>query len=129
MDFPTELKYSASHEWVRVDGNRATIGITDYAQDALGDIVYCELPEAGRELFAGRPFGVVESVKAAEDLYAPISGKVLDTNLAVIDNPEIVNRSCYLDGWMVMVEITAPAELTSLMDAEAYRAKCEAEHY
>jgi len=129
VNFPTEQRYSASHEWVRVEGNRATIGITDYAQDALGDIVYCELPDAGRELVAGKPFGVVESVKAAEDLYAPISGKVVEANMAVIDNPEVVNQSCYGDGWMLVVELSHPGELDGLMDADAYRVKCEAEHH
>ncbi len=129
MEFPAELKYSASHEWVRVDGTRATIGITDYAQDALGDVVYVEIPDPDREVTAGKPFGVIESVKAAEDLYAPVSGKVVEANTAVIDNPEIVNQSCYGDAWMMVVELSNPTELDALMDADTYRMQCEAEHH
>lgn len=129
MDFPEELKYSETHEWVRVDGSRATIGITDYAQDALGDVVYVELPDPGREIKTGQPFGVIESVKAAEDLYAPLSGKVLDSNPAVVDTPEIVNQSCYRNAWMIVVEVRNPAELASLLSATDYQRKVEQEHH
>ena len=122
MTIPSELKYSEEHEWVRVEGNRATVGITDYAQEQLGDVVYVELPEPGGEVQFLEVFGVVESVKTASDLYAPVSGAVAEINERLTDEPELVNGSPYEDGWMIVVEMSAPSELDKLMDAEAYEA-------
>ncbi|MBE3595725.1 MAG: glycine cleavage system protein GcvH [Hydrogenibacillus sp.] len=122
MEFPAGLKYSKEHEWVRVDGTKAYIGITDFAQDELGDIVYVELPEVGAELVAGESFGSVESVKTVSELYAPVSGKVVEVNGRLADEPELVNRAPYADGWMIVVEMRDPAELEALLDAEGYRA-------
>lgn len=114
-----ELKYTKDHEWVLVEGNIATIGIADYAQHALGDIVYVELPDAGREFKAGDTFAVIESVKAASDSYMPVGGKVTETNEAVVDDPSLLNQDAYAN-WMIKVEITNPADLDALMDAAAY---------
>ena len=122
MTIPSELKYSEEHEWVRVEGNRATVGITDYAQEQLGDVVYVELPEPGGEVQFLEVFGVVESVKTASDLYAPVSGAVAEINERLTDEPELVNGSPYEDGWMIVVEMSAPSELDKLMDDEAYEA-------
>ncbi|MBC8446933.1 MAG: glycine cleavage system protein GcvH [Chloroflexi bacterium] len=122
MTIPSELKYSEEHEWVRVEGKRATVGITDYAQEQLGDVVYVELPEPGGEVQFLEVFGVVESVKTASDLYAPVSGAVAEINERLTDEPELVNGSPYEDGWMIVVEMSAPSELDKLMDAEAYEA-------
>ncbi|PTQ54288.1 MAG: Glycine cleavage system H protein [Hydrogenibacillus schlegelii] len=121
MEFPAELRYSREHEWVRVEGNRAYIGITDFAQDELGDIVYVELPEVGATVKAGEPFGTVESVKTVSELYAPVSGTVVEVNARLADEPELVNRAPYTDGWMIVVEMSRPEELAALLDAEAYR--------
>lgn len=120
-----ELKYSEDHEWVRVDGNKATVGITHHAQDQLGDIVFVELPEVGRELAKGDTFGVVESVKTVSDLFAPVSGKVVEANPVLRESesgfePETVNRSPYQDGWMIVVEMSSPDEIESLLDAAGY---------
>lgn len=122
---PETLKYSEDHEWVRVDGNKVTIGITHHAQDQLGDIVFVELPDIGRELSQGEAFGVVESVKTVSDLFAPVSGKVVETNSNLREDgesfePEVINRSPYEDGWMVVIEMTNPSEIDGLMDAAAY---------
>lgn len=114
-----ELKYTKDHEWVLVEGNVATIGIADYAQHALGDIVYVELPDAGREFKAGDTFAVIESVKAASDSYMPVGGKVTETNEAVVDDPSLLNQDAYAN-WMIKVEMTNPADLDALMDAAAY---------
>ncbi|MCL6515577.1 glycine cleavage system protein GcvH [Alicyclobacillus sp.] len=119
---PAELKYSKEHEWVRVEGNRAYVGITDFAQDELGDIVFVELPEVGATVTANETFGTVESVKTVSDLFAPVSGKVVEVNTALTDNPEKVNESPYGDGWMIVVEMTDPGELNALLDADGYRA-------
>lgn len=118
---PGELRYSKDHEWVRVEGDEATIGITDYAQDQLGDVVFVDLPEKGASVrqFAG--FGVVESVKAASDVYAPVSGEVLERNVKVIESPELVNSAPYGDGWLLKVRVTDPTEAAGLMSADAYR--------
>lgn len=121
MNIPEGLKYSREHEWVRVDGQRAYVGITDYAQDELGDIVYVELPEVGAELKAGETFGTVESVKTVSDLYAPVSGRVVEVNEALSNAPEKVNESPYEEAWMIVVEMADPSELDALLDAEAYR--------
>lgn len=120
-----ELKYSEDHEWVKVEGGRATIGITHHAQDQLGDIVFVEIPEVGRELVKGETFGVVESVKTVSDLFAPVSGKVVESNPLLKESepgfePETINRSPYQDGWMIVVEMSAPDELDSLLDSSAY---------
>ncbi|PTQ53227.1 MAG: Glycine cleavage system H protein [Brockia lithotrophica] len=122
MEFPAELKYSTEHEWVRVEGKLARVGITDYAQSELGDVVYVDLPEVGTEIQKGSVFGSVESVKAVSDLYAPVSGRVVEVNESLKDAPERINSSPYGDGWMIVVEMRDPAELAELLDADAYRA-------
>ena len=119
-DFPEDLRYSREDEWARVDGNRVTIGISDYAQQQLGDVVFIELPDVGTELIGGEAFGVVESVKAVSDLFAPISGKVVALNEALADAPEHVNESPYGDGWMLEIQIADAAVLDALLDVEAY---------
>lgn len=120
MDFPDDLKYSLSHGWVRVEGKEALIGISAYAAEELGDIDYVDLPEEGEELEKDAAFGVVESVKTNVDLYAPLSGKVIEINTGLRDSPEVVNEDPYGDGWMVRVLISDPAQLEDLMDAKAY---------
>ncbi len=122
---PEGLKYSKDHEWVKVEGNVATIGITDHAQHALGDIVFLEVPKLGAEAKVGKTVGVVESVKAASDIYSPVSGKVIAVNTALANAPETINKDCYGAAWMARIEMSAPAELNNLMDAAAY-AKYEA---
>jgi glycine cleavage system H protein len=121
LHFPAELKYSQTHEWLRIEGNRATVGITDYAQSELGDVVYVELPEVGKEIEPDVPFGTIESVKAVADLFCPLHCKVVEVNNAVIDSPEIVNQSPYGDGWMIVVEVADPSQFDALLDAEAYQ--------
>lgn len=121
MDFPTTLKYSKEHEWVRVEGSRAYIGITAFAQDELGDVVYVDLPEVGATLTQGTSFGSVESVKTVSELYAPVSGKVVEVNEKLADEPELVNSSPYDEGWMIVVEMDKPEELDVLLSADAYR--------
>lgn len=120
MNIPKELKYSKDHEWIKVEGNVATIGITDFAQSQLGDVVFVELPEVGTEVAAEAGFSVVESVKAVSDIYAPISGKVIEVNEALSDTPETVNQDAYGQGWIAKFEITDTAELGKLLDSEAY---------
>jgi glycine cleavage system H protein len=120
MEFPEGLKYSKEHEWVLVEGNTATIGITEFAQEELGDIVYVELPEVGEKVVKDDPFGAVESVKAVSDIYAPVSGSVLEINDVLPDNPETINDDPYGDGWMIRVELSDKDDLTDLMDAEEY---------
>lgn len=122
MTIPPDLKYSKEHEWARVEGERATVGITDYAQQQLGDVVYVELPQPGIEVQFMEPFGIVESVKTASDLYAPVSGRVVEINERLADEPELVNQSPYGDGWMIVVEMNDPADLERLMDAHYYEA-------
>jgi glycine cleavage system H protein len=117
---PSELKYSKEHEWVKVDGDIVTIGITDFAQSELGDIVFVELPEEGDELTSGDSFGSVESVKTVSELYAPLSGKVVEVNEELEDSPEFVNESSYDKAWMVKVELSDKAQLDELLDADAY---------
>ncbi len=125
---PSELRYVTSHEWIRVeDDGTAVIGITDHAQELLGDVVFIELPEVGTNLSRDDETGVVESVKAASDVYAPISGEVLEVNPALEDAPETVNSDPYGDGWFFRVKLTDPAELDELLDADAYTAVCESE--
>ncbi|MDQ0338331.1 glycine cleavage system H protein [Caldalkalibacillus uzonensis] len=120
MNLPKELKYSEEHEWVRVEGNKAYIGITDFAQSELGDIVFVELPEVDDEVEQDSPFGSVESVKTVSELYAPVSGKVLEVNESLEDEPELVNSDPYGDGWMIVVEMSDTSELDKLMSAEEY---------
>ncbi|MGH2573427.1 MAG: glycine cleavage system protein GcvH [Actinomycetota bacterium] len=121
MEFPEDLKYSKEHEWARRDGDLVRVGISDFAQDALGDVVYVDLPEVGAELKAGQPFGEVESTKSVSDLFAPISGTVVERNEQLADSPEIVNRSPYDEGWMVLVQPTDLSQMEALLDAAAYR--------
>ncbi len=120
MAYPDDLRYSKEHEWVRMDGSRATIGITGYAADELGDVVFVELPEVGATLTQFGIFGVVESVKAVSDLYAPISGEVVEVNEALRDAPELLNADAYGEGWIARVELTDTDQLDGLMDAAAY---------
>jgi glycine cleavage system H protein len=117
---PSDLRYTRDHEWIRVDGDEATVGITQYAADQLGDIVFVELPEAGRYLEEAKAFGVVESVKAVSDLFAPVSGEVTAVNDALASSPELVNSDPYGAGWMLKLRIAEPAELDELLDGEAY---------
>ena len=127
MDFPNDLKYSRSHEWVRIEGGEAVVGLSDYAQEELGDIVYIELPEEGGEVEKETAFGVVESVKATEDIFSPVSGKVIEVNSPLDDSPEMVNEDPYGDGWLIRLEMTDPDEVKDLMNAEQYKAYVEAE--
>ena len=120
MELPEGLKYSKEHEWVLVEDRIAIIGITEYAQQELGDVVYVELPEAGEKVVKDDPFGAVESVKAVSDIYAPVSGTVTEVNDALPDNPEIINDDPYGDGWMIKVEMTDKDDLKDLMSAEEY---------
>ena len=129
VDTPKELGYRETHEWVRNEGDgTVTVGITDYAQDSLGDIVYVELPELGDELDLGQEAGVVESVKAASDVFAPLTGTVIAINEALEDTPEIINASPYGDGWFYRLRLADPAELDDLLDAQAYLDVVEEEH-
>ena len=121
MEFPEEFKYTEEHEWVMVEKELATIGISDFAQDALGDVVFVELPEVGTVLEAGKPFGVVESVKAVSDIYAPISGTVEEINDDLVETPEIINTSPYEDGWMIKIRMADASDADKLMDADAYQ--------
>jgi glycine cleavage system H protein len=120
MAIPKDYKFTKTHEWVKVDGDIATIGITEFAQGELGDITYLELPSAGTTLNQSEPFGVVESVKAASDVYAPISGEVVEENNAAIDAPETVNSAPFTDAWLIKVRIGDSSQLDGLMDADAY---------
>lgn len=117
---PEELRYTKDHEWVRVDGDEATVGITTYAADQLGDIVFVELPETGRTLEQFATFGVVESVKAVSDLFAPVAGEVVDANAALTEKPELVNSDPFGEGWMIRVKVADPAQVDGLLDAAAY---------
>jgi glycine cleavage system H protein len=119
---PADLRYTKEHEWVRMEGDEAVVGITDYAASQLGDVVYVELPTVGRSLAQFAPFGVVESVKAVSDLYAPLSGEVVAVNTALSDRPELVNADPYGEGWMVRLRVSHPEELANLLDAAAYGA-------
>lgn len=120
MAVPKDYKFTKTHEWVKVDGDIATIGITEFASSELGDITYLELPGAGTALRQSEPFGVVESVKAASDVYSPISGEVVEENNAAIDAPEVVNSSPFGDAWLIKVRIEDTSQLDNLLDAEAY---------
>jgi glycine cleavage system H protein len=119
---PTDLRYTKDHEWVRVDGDTATVGITEYAANQLGDIVFIELPDAGKKLDQAATFGVVESVKAVSDLFAPVSGEVVESNAALTASPELVNADPHGDGWMIRVRLANQEEIDGLLDAGAYDA-------
>jgi glycine cleavage system H protein len=123
LKFPEDLSYVESHEWVRTEGGRVRIGITDYAQDQLGDIVYVELPQIGKTFAKGAPFGSVESVKAVSELYMPVGGTVMEANGALENSPELVNSSPYGDGWMIIVEPSGPDDMKGLLTSQAYRDK------
>lgn len=129
-DVPQELRYARTHEWARLEEDgTVTVGITDHAQDALGDVVYVEHPEPGQQVAAGDEAGVVESVKAASDIYAPVSGSVVAVNAALDDAPETVNQDPYGDGWFFKIEPDDVAELDELLDSEAYAELCENEEH
>ncbi len=125
MNTPTNLKYSKDHEWVKVDGNVATIGITDFAQSQLGDIVFVDIQTEGEELEAGEVFGAIEAVKTVADGLMPVSGKVIEVNAELEGAPESVNSDPYGAGWMIKVEMSNPAEVDGLLDAAAYEAECK----
>ncbi len=125
MNTPTNLKYSKDHEWVKVDGNVATIGITDFAQSQLGDIVFVDIQTEGEELEAGEVFGAIEAVKTVADGLMPVSGKVIEVNAELEGAPESVNSDPYGAGWMIKVEMSNPAEVDDLLDAAAYEAECK----
>ncbi|MEK6709866.1 MAG: glycine cleavage system protein GcvH [Nitrospinota bacterium] len=127
MEFPKQLKYSREHEWVKVEGNIALVGITDYAQSELGDVVYVELPEVGTEVEANSTFGVVESVKAVSDLYAPVTGSVTEINRQLEEEPELVNSDPFEDGWMIKIAMSDTSELNDLLDADEYKTFVEQE--
>ncbi|HMB16093.1 MAG TPA: glycine cleavage system protein GcvH [Pelovirga sp.] len=120
MDIPDDLKYSEEHQWVQVEDDIALVGISDFAQEQLGEIVFLELPEVGDQLQSGKPYGVVESAKTVSDLYAPVSGDVVEINDELPDSPESINSSPYEDGWLIKVKLTDPAELDDLLDAASY---------
>jgi glycine cleavage system H protein len=125
MDFPEQLRYSSEHEWVAVEGGRARVGITAFAQDALGDVVFVNLPEVGATATADATCGEVESTKSVSDIYAPVSGEIVEVNGALDDHPELVNADPYGDGWIFVVAMSDPAELDGLMDSAAYRRMVE----
>jgi glycine cleavage system H protein len=126
MEYPEELRYTTEHEWVSTEeGNRVRVGITDFAQDALGDVVYVDIPEEGTEVTAGEAFGEVESTKSVSDVFSPVSGRVVERNGVLSESPELVNRDPYGEGWMVVVELSDPGQLDGLLDAAAYRRLAE----
>ncbi len=124
MKLKESIRYAESHEWVSLDGEIATVGITDYAQHALGDIVYVDMPEVGDEVTTGEEFGAVESVKAASDLYSPVSGEVVEINEALEDEPGLINQDAF-ENWIMKVKVSDPSEVEALLDAEAYAKICE----
>lgn len=117
---PKNLKYHKEHDWARIEGDVATLGVTDYAQESLGDIVYIELPEVGAEVSAGVSYAEIESVKAVSDVFAPVSGTVIEANDEVVDAPELINESPYEDGWLIKIKLSDPSEGDDLMSAEEY---------
>ena len=120
MSIPKDLRYTQEHEWVKVEGNKVRVGITDFAQNELGDIVFVELPEVGDTVTINEPFGSVESVKTVSELYSPVSGTVVEINEALSDSPEFVNESPYENAWMIVIELSNEAEVEALLTAEAY---------
>jgi glycine cleavage system H protein len=125
VEFPEDLRYTKEHEWARVEGGRVRVGITDFAQDALGDVVYVDLPEVGAAVEASAPLGEVESTKSVSDVYSPVTGTVVERNALVDDRPELVNEAPYGDGWLVLIDVADPAVVEGLLDAAAYRALVE----
>ena len=125
MEFPDDLRYTNEHEWARLEGGRVRVGITDFAQDALGDVVYVDLPEVGAAVEAATPFGEVESTKSVSDVYSPVSGTIAERNPLIEDRPELVNEQPYNDGWLIVVTPADGASVDGLMDAEAYRSFVE----
>jgi glycine cleavage system H protein len=125
VEFPQDLRYTKEHEWVRDEDGRARVGITDFAQDALGDVVYVDLPEVGATVEAGQPLGEVESTKSVSDVFSPISGTVAERNAAVDEHPELVNEQPYGDGWLVVIDPSEPSQMDGLLDAEAYRSSLD----
>ena len=126
MNVPDDLRYTKDHEWVRIEGDRVRIGITDYAQDALGDVVYVQVPTVGAQVAAGASFSEIESTKSVSDIYAPITGEVVETNHDLADAPERVNEDPYGEGWLCVLSIADPSELEQLLDPPAYRSLTEA---
>lgn len=120
MDFPKDLKYTKEHEWAKVEGDTALVGITDYAQNRLGDVVFIELPEIGTQVKKGEAFGAVESVKAASDIYTPLSGEVVEINSELEDHPELLNQSPYEKGWIIRIKISVTGETDELMSSDQY---------
>lgn len=127
MRLPKNLKYTREHEWVLVEGNEATVGITDFAQEQLGEVTYVELPEQGDSVTKDEPFGAVESVKASSDVYAPVSGDVVEVNADLGDRPETVNEDPYGDAWLIRIDMTDPSEMEDLLSADEYRSYVEKE--
>jgi glycine cleavage system H protein len=121
MNFPENVKYTVDHEWIRVEGQFGWIGITDYAQSELGDIVYIEIPAVGTKLEKGKSFGTIEAVKAVSDLFAPVTGDLVEMNSEMKDHPEVVNKDPYSEGWMIKIKIADPAQLDTLLDVQAYK--------
>lgn len=120
MSYPDHLKYTKEHEWALIKGSEVTVGITDHAQSSLGDVVFVELPHAGRKLNVGETFGVVESIKAVSDLYSPVAGEVLESNQGVVENPSLINQSPQDDAWLIKMKVSDPSSLGGLMDSKAY---------
>jgi glycine cleavage system H protein len=127
MEFPDDVRYTRQHEWARVEDKVVRVGITDFAQDALGDVVYVDVPEVGTEVRASEPFGEVESTKSVSDVYAPVTGRVVERNAELADSPQLVNESPYGDGWMIAIDPSDLSELEGLLDAGAYRSFTESE--
>jgi glycine cleavage system H protein len=128
MAFPAELRYTDQHEWARLEGGTVTVGITSYATDQLGDVVFVELPPVGKTLEAGKPFGVIEAVKTVSDLYAPVSGVVLEVNATLADNPALVNQEPFGQGWMVRIKADRPEDVKQLLSSADYEKLVEAAH-
>ena len=126
MEYPEDLRYTKEHEWARAEGGRIRVGITDYAQDALGDVVYVELPDLGAAVHAGQAFGEMESTKSVSDVFSPVEGQIVERNPLLEEHPELVNEQPYADGWLVLVDPADPAAFDGLMSVEAYRAFVEA---
>jgi glycine cleavage system H protein len=120
MTSPQNLKFTKTHEWVKVEDDVVTVGLADFAQQELGDITYLELPDVGSQVSAGEPFGVVESVKAASDIYSPLDGEVIERNDTAVDGPEVINASPYDDAWLIKVKVSDPSQIDRLLDASAY---------
>ena len=125
MNYPTNIKYTSEHEWIRIEGNEAYVGITDYAQDQLGDIVFIDIPTVGETLEKGETFGTIEVVKTVSDLFLPVAGEILEQNEALTDNPELVNQDPYGEGWLIKIKPNDVADADDLLDAAAYQATLE----